>query len=77
MTSRRPAHFITSSEYGTLAFPDGETYRRFQERERALWQEFFNEIRRTDGIWAGNQDRFVDTPEELNEWDPKSPFLHT
>ncbi len=62
-------HIIFDSSGLELHFPDDESYQQFKEAEKALYVEHYGKIRAKHGIWAGNQCKFVQTPEDLNEWD--------
>lgn len=64
-------HTIFDSSGLALHFQDDESYKRFKEDEKQLYLKYYKEIRAKHGIWAGNQDRFVFSVEELNDWDSK------
>ena len=53
----------------SLHFPDPDLYLEFCRAERALHIEFYKKIRAKYGIWAGNQDGFVQRRSDMNEYD--------
>jgi hypothetical protein len=55
--------------HGTLVFPTKDLHQEFEERFHNLYMETYAKIRGEYGVWAGNQNKFVPTREDLNEWD--------
>jgi hypothetical protein len=64
-----PRYTVLDSEYKTLVFESKELYEQYKKEDRELHDKFYRLICETSGIWAGNQNKFVKTEEELNEWD--------
>jgi hypothetical protein len=62
-------HIYSSSEYGTLVFLDRRMLDQFEKETRDVFFRAYGRIREVYGIWAGNQDRFVQHESQLNEWD--------
>jgi len=54
---------------GGLHFPTKETYQRYEEQLEVLELRTYWEIRERHGIWATNQNKFVSSYADLNEWD--------
>jgi len=64
-----PRYTISSSDGTSLHFPDASLYVEYNKARFDLDNEFYLKIRARHGIWAGNQDKFVNSLDELNEWD--------
>lgn len=62
-------HIICSSDLGSLHFTDKQTYNDFNREIREVWKKYHDLEVEMNGIFAGNQDKFVSDPSELNEWD--------
>jgi hypothetical protein len=62
---------VFSSDGTHLAFPTDALAREYDDARRALDLEFYRRIRAQYGIYAGNQERFVESLSELNPWDPR------
>jgi hypothetical protein len=60
---------IFGSEHGCLRFNDEETYNRFKAEERALYKKYHDEEVQKYGIFAGNQNKYVQSVSELNTLD--------
>jgi len=61
---------IGSSDLGLLTFPDEKDYLAFERERRALYKKYHDIEVTKYGIFAGNQDKFVKTVEDLNDFDP-------
>lgn len=62
-------YMISDSAGMTIQFPEREIYERFKKEQEQLQLKFYEEIREKYGIWASNQDKFVATPDDLNDMD--------
>lgn len=62
---------IFSSDGFELHFKCNELYKEYEDAHRRLVIETYKKIRAKHGIWASNQNKFVSTPEELNDWDSR------
>ena len=63
-------HTVASSDFGVLTFPDEEDFKAFEREERTLYKKYHDLEVAKHGIFAGNQNKFVQTVEELNQFDP-------
>jgi DNA topoisomerase VI subunit A len=53
----------------TLVFEDMAMYKAYIAEKKALEKKYYDMICKTSGYWAGNQNKFVKSIDELNEWD--------
>lgn len=60
---------VFGSDCKTLVFESEKLYEQYLKESEELHSKFYKLICETSGIWAGNQDKFVKTEAELNEWD--------
>ena len=60
---------ICGSDGIALHFPDDELHQEYKNREELLNIETYAKIRKKYGIWAGNQNKFVKSREDLNNLD--------
>lgn len=63
-------HSVASSDLGLLTFPDDEDYEAFTKEIRDVYKKYHDLEVAKHGIFAGNQDKFVKTTDELNQFDP-------
>jgi len=65
---------ITDTKYGTLRFEKGDEdlYREYVCMERDMKFLFYRLLRSRHGIWASNQGKYVQSRDQLNEWDSKT-----
>ncbi len=70
-------HSVSDSDLGLLTFPDVNDYITFKMEERALYKKYHDLEVEKYGIFAGNQNKFVRTVEELNNFDPHPHPLDT
>lgn len=54
----------------TLVFPEKAIHDEYERKLKNLQMETYAIIREKHGIWAGNQDKFVPNPEDMNQFDP-------
>lgn len=59
-----------SSGKVTLVFPDEETYEDYKHQLEALNVRTYKRIRDEYGVFAGNQDKFVRSRDDMNKHDP-------
>lgn len=62
---------ISCSDGITLKFSDKEMYNRYIAEEKQLKIKYYLEIRAKYGIWASNQDKFVNSIDDFNSWDSR------
>jgi hypothetical protein len=62
-------HRLISSKRGMSLNLDAGDHAAYQEEDRALARKYQQRTRDKYGIYASNQGKFVQTVEELNEWD--------
>lgn len=60
---------ISGSEGLILRFKDIASHRRYVLRQWILNMQTYGDHRDQYGIYASNQDKYVRTIEELNDWD--------
>lgn len=68
----RACRRVFSSDGTSLVFPSGSLYQEYEAARRALDLEFYRRIRAEYGIFASNQDGFVDSVDQLNDWDGRT-----
>ncbi len=66
-------HIISSAKEESLTFPkQGKAlYDEYEAERKALIKKYKKLIREQFGIYASNQNKFVKSPSQLNEWDSK------
>lgn len=64
-------HCISSSGGLSLRFPDDDLYQEYLKAEELLNVRAYAAVRDRYGIWAGYQNKFVQSREEMNDWDSK------
>ena len=64
-------HTIFGSDGYSLHFNCEEQYREYEAAYKQLIIDTYKKIRAKHGIWAGNQDKFVSSPDKLRDWDSK------
>ena len=62
-------HIVMSSSYGSLHFTNSEEYEEFAKEEKALYKKYHDLEVKKHGIYASNQDKFVQSIDELNDFD--------
>ena len=62
---------IAGSDGLHLRFMDEESYREYKRELELVNVKAYKRTRDEHGIWAGNQNKFVDCYEDMNEWDTK------
>ena len=60
---------ISNSDGTELHFLDKELYEEYKKEEKELLIKYYLKIRERYGVWAGNQGKFVDSADQLNDWD--------
>jgi hypothetical protein len=68
-------HIICSSDGLTLNFKTDEEYQHYQRQRLLLDLATYAKLRKKYGIWASNQNKYVSSTVELNEWD--STYMET
>ena len=63
-------HNVIDSKLGSLRLTEPEHF-RFEVERKSLFKKYYLLERAACGIWASNQSKYVQTFEELNEWDSK------
>ncbi len=62
-------HSIIGGTGPNLHFKDKNHYKRFQAEELLLKLKYYNELQQKYGVWATNQNKYVEDCSKLNEWD--------
>ena len=60
---------VTESNGLSLNFPTQEDYEKYSARYLKLQVETYIELRAKYGVWASNQDKYVSSVTELNDFD--------
>ncbi len=60
---------IFSSDGIALHFTNHKMYLEYEKERRQLDIKYYKKIRDQNGIWASNQDKFVSSKDDLNDWD--------
>jgi hypothetical protein len=60
---------VTVSGTHTLVFPDEELYEDYKKAKHAMEMEAYAKIRAKYGIFASNQNKFVDAISQFNKYD--------
>jgi hypothetical protein len=68
MPSGHPRHLIFDSNGFSVRLTE-EEYARFLVEERQFQDKWMLIEQHRRGLWAGNQDRYVKSIDDLNEWD--------
>lgn len=72
MNIKRPRYFVSSSTpRRSLIFVTAEERDAYERDEAALIAKYRAAIREKYGIWASNQNKFVDDESDLNDWDSR------
>ena len=66
-------HHVICGTSGSLHFPTTELKQEYEQAEEKLLVAMYKKIRDKYGIWASNQDKFVLTKDQFNNWD--NPFM--
>jgi hypothetical protein len=65
--------YIQSSSDGhSLIFPTKELNEEYNRKILAVKLEMYDKVRRQYGVWASNQDKFVDSATDFNSFDSKT-----
>lgn len=71
----KATNHITSSSPGfSIAFGSTEDYEAYDAEHKALIDKYRKLTEQKFGYWAGNQNKFVKTIDEMNQWDKESYF---
>ena len=62
---------VVSSEGNSLNFVTQEEYDEYQKDELELFKHHHSKLKNKYGIWASNQNRYVDSIQDLNDWDSR------
>ena len=62
---------ISCSSGQSLYFPEEKLYGQYEHDSMMLKLKYYGMIREKYGIWASNQDKFVDSVEDFNDLDLK------
>lgn len=66
---------IASSDLGlNITFGSREDYDAYNAEHQALVDKYRKITEEKFGYWAGNQNKFVKTIEEMNQWDKDSYY---
>lgn len=66
---------ITSSDYGSLHFVTREEYEEYKADEQELFIKHTRKLRDRYGYYAGNQDKYVPSLDDFNNFDSKPRIL--
>ncbi len=61
-------HNVFCSSGLSLRMTDAEND-TFEKEKEALYLKYYRMERAECGIWAGNQNKYVTSPDQLNDWD--------
>jgi len=64
-------HIISDSAGITLIFTETDLLKEYEAAQELLAVTTYKKIRDRHGIYASNQDKFVVSPNHLNDWDSK------
>jgi hypothetical protein len=64
-------HTIASSDGNSLHFKTTEEYLEYKEDELRLFFKHHLILKDKYGIWASNQNKYVDSVDDLNDFDSK------
>lgn len=60
---------IFNSDGMVLHFTNHKMYLEYEKERRQLDIKYYKKIRDQNGIWASNQNKFVSSKDDLNDWD--------
>lgn len=64
-------HIIASSDGYSLDFMTDAEYEEYKKDALILFQKHHNILKAKYGIWASNQDKYVESVDDLNDWDSR------
>ena len=64
-------HIIASSDGHSLHFNTTEEYLAYEKDEMELFWKHHNILKEKYGIYASNQGKYVESVDDLNDWDSK------
>ena len=64
-------YVISASNGNSLHFMTNEEFSDYEKDALALFNKHHNILKNKYGIWASNQDKYVDSVDKLNDWDNK------